>query len=43
MCPVRRGFIICEISGIKAYKAYKALKGAATKLPVKAVVVSNIY
>jgi len=43
VCPVRSGYILCEITGVKSYKAFKALKGAATKLPVKACVVGNIY
>lgn len=42
ICNVRKGQIICEISGVTDFFAHRALKNAGSKLPLKSVV-SKIY
>jgi ribosomal protein L16/L10AE len=42
-CPVRKGQVICEISGVSPYLAQKALIGASRKLPFKTGIVKICY
>lgn len=43
VCPVRRGQILYEISGLSRDTSIKALSSAGSKLPIKTSVVKLIY
>lgn len=43
MCPVKKGQIIYELSGLSKIACYKALKKASNKLPFKTKIVKLTY
>lgn len=43
VCPIKKGQIIYELSGIPEYKSFIALSKAADKLPMKCKVISLTY
>jgi large subunit ribosomal protein L16 len=43
ICPVRKGQVVCEISGVSDFFAERALLSAGSKLPLKTKIFKSLY